>query len=90
VPLRGEPVRMEEFTSCSVCSRTPLVGEEMALIGDGSRESAVCDLCLERPRAAALGEILRRERVRSTEGAATVARAWPTPAGESVELATAR
>jgi hypothetical protein len=55
---------------------------------DGGRESAVCDLCLERPRVAALGEPLRRERVRSTEGATTVARVWPQPAAQPLRAAT--
>lgn len=55
---------------------------------DDGREAAVCDLCLERPRVAALGEALRRERVRSTEGAATVARVWPQPAAQPLEAAT--
>jgi hypothetical protein len=71
---------MEEFTPCSICSRTPLVGEGVTVIDDGSRESPVCDLCLGRPRVRALGEPSRRERVRSSEGAATVTRAWPQPA----------
>jgi hypothetical protein len=61
---------MDEFTPCSVCLRTPLPGEEVAMMGTDGRESVVCDLCLERPRVAALGEQLRRERVRSVEGAA--------------------
>jgi hypothetical protein len=71
---------MDEFTPCSICLRTPLVGEEVTMMREGGRESTVCDLCLERPRARSLGEQLRRERVRSTEGAETVARSWPTPA----------
>jgi hypothetical protein len=71
---------MDEFTSCSVCARTPLIGEEVTAFGDGRRESMVCSLCLERPRAASLGERLRSERVRSAAGAANVRRAWPTPA----------
>jgi hypothetical protein len=70
---------MDQFTPCSICLRTPLVGEEVTIIRKGELESAVCDLCLERPRAA-LGEQLRRERVRSIEGAETVIRSWPTPA----------
>jgi hypothetical protein len=71
---------MDEFTPCSICLRTPLIGEEVTMMRKGERESAVCDLCIERPRAAALGEQLRRERVRSIEGAETVIRSWPTPA----------
>jgi hypothetical protein len=73
---------MDEFTPCSICLRTPLVGEEVTVMGKGDHESAVCDLCLARPRAAALGEQLRRERVRTIEGAETVIRSWPTPAPE--------
>jgi hypothetical protein len=61
------------------------------MMGKGQRESAVCDLCLERPRAAALGEPARRERVRSTAGAANVRR-HPVPAREpaTAELTAAR
>jgi hypothetical protein len=71
---------MDEFTPCKICLRTPLVGEQVTIMRTGERESAVCDLCLGRPRAAALGEQQRRERVRSLEGAETVIRSWPTPA----------
>jgi hypothetical protein len=55
----------------------------------GRREWAVCDLCLERPRAAALGEASRRERVRSVGGAASVRRIWPAPGkrGEFLDVA---
>jgi hypothetical protein len=70
---------MEEFTPCSVCNRTPVVGERVAVISNGRRESPVCDLCLERPRALAMGEVVRRERIRSTAGAATVRRDLPSP-----------
>jgi hypothetical protein len=55
---------MDEFERCSVCARTPLVGEGVTVLGDRDREFVVCDLCLERPRAANLGVSLRRERVR--------------------------
>ena len=72
---------MDEFAPCSICLRTPVVGETVTLIGDGERESAVCELCLQRPRARSLGEPLRRERVRSAAGAETVTRIWPTPVG---------
>ena len=61
----GEAVSMDEFERCSVCARTPLVGEAVTVVGDRDRESVVCDLCLERPRAANLGVALRRERVRA-------------------------
>jgi hypothetical protein len=56
---------MDEFEPCSVCARTPLVGEGVTVIGDRDHESVVCDLCLERPRAANLGATLRRERVQA-------------------------
>jgi hypothetical protein len=71
---------MEEFTRCTVCTRTPLVGEQTTVMSTGQRESPVCDLCLDRPRAETLGEAVRRERIRSTAGAANVRRAWPVPA----------
>jgi hypothetical protein len=71
---------MDEFVPCSVCSRTPLIGEEVTVLGRGGRESPVCSLCLERPRTAVLGGPLRRERMRSAAGAANVCRAWPAAA----------
>ena len=71
---------MEEFGRCSVCSRTPLVGEEVTVCQRrGGSESFVCDLCLDRPRSRALGERTRRERVRSPVGAASVQRVFPRP-----------
>ena len=70
---------MEEFDRCSVCSRTPLVGESVTVLARGRREAPVCDLCLEKPRTAQLGEPLRRERVRNAAGAETVERVFPTP-----------
>ena len=76
----GEAVCMDEFARCAVCLRTPLVGERVAVLGRGGRESAVCELCEECPRAAALGEALRRERVRSAAGAAAVRRLSPAAA----------
>ena len=76
---------MDEFTRCSVCTRTPLIGEQIAVMSLGQNESPVCELCLERPRTDVLGEIVRRERVRSTAGAANVRRAWPVPAPQQVE-----
>jgi hypothetical protein len=78
---------MDEFTPCCACSRTPLVGEQVTVIRNGGREAAVCDLCLERPRTAALGEAVRRERMRSVAGAAAVRRVWPSPASEPARLA---
>ena len=73
---------MEEFSRCSVCSRTPLVGEAVTVLARGRREAPVCDLCREKPRAAQLGEPVRRDRVRSAAGAETVRRLFPTPAPE--------
>ncbi|HKG34906.1 MAG TPA: hypothetical protein VKA89_00545 [Solirubrobacterales bacterium] len=70
---------MEESALCSVCCRTPLVGEEVTVVGRGRRESFVCDLCSAKPRAEALGDPLRRERVRTAGGAATVRREYPRP-----------
>ncbi len=70
---------MEESEHCSVCSRTPLVGEGVTVRQMGRREAFVCDLCLGKPRAATLGDTVRRDRVRSAEGAANVARVFPTP-----------
>lgn len=70
---------MEEFARCSVCARTPLVGEGVTVMQKGRREALVCDLCPAKPRAAALGEPVRRERIRSAEGASTVERLYPRP-----------
>jgi hypothetical protein len=70
---------MEEFTPCAVCDRTPLVGEEMTVMSRGRREAAVCRLCIAKPRATALGEAIREERVRTAAGAETVHRVTPTP-----------
>jgi hypothetical protein len=75
----ANPMAMEEFTHCAVCDRTPLVGEGMIVLEKGRREAAVCSLCLAKPRAAALGEPIREERVRTAVGAATVHRVIPTP-----------
>jgi hypothetical protein len=70
---------MEEFDRCSTCSRTPVIGETVTVMARGRREAVVCDLCREKPRSAQLGEPIRRERVRSTAGAETVRRVFPTP-----------
>jgi hypothetical protein len=43
------------------------------------REAPVCDLCLERPRSAALGATIRRERIATAAGADTVRRVLPRP-----------
>ena len=77
---------MDEFTRCSICLRTPLIGEQVTAMRRGEHESAVCDLCLERPRTTALGEQVGRERIRSVAGAATVVRSWPTPAREATPV----
>jgi hypothetical protein len=77
--LPAERVYMDEFTTCFICERHPLVGEEVSLFADGSRETPVCDHCLPNPRAAALGEPVGRERIRTVEGAATVRRLIPVP-----------
>ena len=71
---------MDEFVACGVCARTALIGERVAVMGRAEKEAAVCDLCLRNPRTAALGEQIRRDRVRSAAGAANVRRAWPRPA----------
>ncbi len=78
---------MDEFVPCGVCARTPLIGEEVSVAIEAERESAICDLCLRSPRAAALGERSRRERVRSAAGAANVRRAWPQPVGAPERVA---
>jgi hypothetical protein len=85
---------VDEFTTCAACSRTPLVGERVTLMSDGSREAPVCELCSDRPRAAALGEPVRRERIRSAAGASNVRRlrqarevGRPTPAGVPAAVA---
>lgn len=70
---------MEEFAPCSVCARTPLVGEGVTVMQMGRREAIVCDQCLSAPRTGSLGEAVRRERVRSAGGAANVARVYPRP-----------
>jgi hypothetical protein len=71
---------MDEYGRCSVCLRNPLIGERITVMRDGGSEAAVCDFCTASPRAAALGEPIRRERVSSAAGAANVKRAWPAPA----------
>jgi hypothetical protein len=70
---------MVESESCSVCRRAPLVGESVTVLERGRREAAVCDLCGGKPRAAALGEPIRRERVRTAAGAENVQRVFPRP-----------
>jgi hypothetical protein len=70
---------MDEFAPCTVCARFPLIGEQVTLMQKGRREAVVCDQCLGTPRAKALGEATRRERVRSAGGAANVERIYPRP-----------
>ena len=84
-PPLGEAFCIDEFTPCSVCARSPLVGEVVVVLGEGDREKEVCDLCLSRPRAAALGPPLRRERVHTLQGGETVSRVWPQPVPRPVE-----
>ena len=75
---------MQELDRCAVCRRTPLVGEEMLVLRGEARDSFVCALCIECPRASALGEMVRRERVRTTAGAKNVARVLPDRAAVPV------
>ncbi len=70
---------MDEYRRCSVCARTPLVGEQVTVMQNGHREALVCDQCLGAPRAEALGEAVGCERVRSAAGAANVSRIYPRP-----------
>ena len=70
---------MDEFTRCSVCARTPLIGEQVTVMQKGRREATLCDQCLGAPRSQSLGEATRRERVRSAAGAANVERIIPRP-----------
>ena len=70
---------MDEFTPCFVCDRLPLVGESVSVMGDGEREYLVCDHCAANPRAIALGEVIRRDRIHSAEGAENVHRTYPQP-----------
>jgi len=80
---------MEEFTRCAVCNRTPLVGEGVAVLPRGTREAAVCDCCLAKPRAQALGEPIRHERIHTAAGAATVKRLIPEPVPVATPAAAA-
>jgi hypothetical protein len=70
---------MDELPCCEVCARTPLIGEGVTVVAGERGELIVCDLCLAKPRAAALGEQVRRDRVRSAAGAANVHRVFPRP-----------
>lgn len=63
--------------NCAVCRRAPLVGETVSIVSVWGSEAAVCDLCTDKPRALNLGPAVRRERVRSAEGSATVHRTLP-------------
>ena len=77
--LLAEPGFMDESTDCFICGRIPLVGEEVTVVSNGARETSVCDPCLPNPRVEGLGEPVRRDRIRSAEGAATVRRLIPVP-----------
>ena len=70
---------MDEFSPCSVCARTPLVGEQVSIVQKGRREAIICDQCLRTPRARALGEVTGRDRIQSAAGAANVERIFPRP-----------
>ena len=87
-PTTGEAVWMDEFEPCSICARTLLIGEGVTMLGDAARAASVCDLCLGRPRAAALGEPLRRERVHSRAGAETVSTVLLAPRQAVQEVPT--
>jgi hypothetical protein len=84
----GEGDWMDEFAACSVCARTPLIGERVAVMSRAEKAATVCDLCLLNPRAVSLGEQIRSERVRSAAGAANVRRAWPRPAEAPLRIET--
>jgi hypothetical protein len=79
---------MDEFTQCATCSRVPLVGEAVTVIQRGRREAIVCDPCLAKPRAAELGEPVRRERMKTAAGAETVQRIIPRPVPATQPLKT--
>ena len=70
---------MDEFSKCVVCARTPVVGEGVTIFGGGEAEVLVCDCCRRKPRARQMGEPVRRDHVRSIEGAANVRRTFPRP-----------
>ena len=70
---------MDEFSQCAICSRMPLVGEGVTVMQRGRREAIVCDPCIAKPRAAELGEPVRRERMKTAAGAETVQRIIPRP-----------
>jgi hypothetical protein len=66
---RAEAVSAEApvGVQCSVCARTPLVGEWTTAHADGGGVVWLCELCESEPRRSArLGAPLRRARVRST------------------------
>jgi hypothetical protein len=70
---------MDELPRCEACARTPLVGEGITVIAGDRGEVIVCDLCRAKPRAAALGDPVRRDRIRTAAGAANVHRIFPRP-----------
>ncbi|HET8593041.1 MAG TPA: hypothetical protein VFL56_05205 [Solirubrobacterales bacterium] len=75
---------MDEFAPCPVCSRSPLVGELVTVFARDGSEVRVCDQCVRKPRARSVGEPVRRERVRSEAGAATVQRTYPRPVSPQI------
>ncbi len=77
---------MDEFSQCAICSRMPLVGEGVTVMQRGRREAIVCDPCIAKPRAAELGEPVRRERMKTVAGAETVQRIIPRPVPASRPL----
>jgi len=77
---------MDEFSQCAICSRMPLVGEGVTVLQRGRREAIVCDPCIAKPRAAELGEPVRRERMKTAAGAETVQRIIPRPVPASRPL----
>jgi hypothetical protein len=72
---------MDELRRCTVCDRTPLVGEQVGVVSSRGREAIVCLQCAATPRALALGAPDRQQRVRSAVGAASVRNPAPTPSG---------
>ena len=77
---------MDEFSQCAICFRMPLVGEGVTVLQRGRREAIVCDPCIAKPRAAELGEPVRRERMKTAAGAETVQRIIPRPVPASRPL----
>jgi hypothetical protein len=64
-----------ESSQCAACARNPLAGEQVTVYRNGAGDAYLCDQCVWSPACAALGEPIRRERVRTTAGALSVRRA---------------